>query len=345
MDDKLIDPSILPLVTAEIQARPASTWLTLAGLVLFVLSLALVRSKATKAAGGFALVALLTIVSGQGLAIYEKAQAARHIAWSRIEPAQAFERLRNNTRADWLIRLIAYDPRDGDRRLSAGRIGYLGNTEQRYVFVADYAELRGYTAAEAVYKTGGSLRPGQHVTAIIFRLRDQDLYPASARGLLQVVGRLDSELGPAVPEYRPFSLNGLTKEARENLADLDITSWSWAKYSKYYREFSQAAASLQAGDATAKTLIGSIARDWSHLGYSRIVGLQGPREGPPEFRLSAADGSSVAVKDFGARAFLIPNAKVAMLPGRTLIEFDAPERQVIPDLWEIDPATRQVALR
>jgi hypothetical protein len=342
---KLIDPDCLSLITSEIEAHPASTWLTLAGLVLFLLTMALVRAKMARAAGGFALVALLTVLGGQGLAVYGKAQAMRHIAWSPMEPAQAFERLKINTRTDWLIRLIAYDPRAADQRLSAGRISHLGTAGQRYVFVADYTELRGYTAAQAVYKTGGSLRPGQHVTAIIFRVGDQDLYPANARGLLQVVRRVDSELGGSIPGYRPFSMDGLSKAARKNLADLDITSWSWAKYAKFYPEFSQEAELFKTGDASAASFIGSMAQDWSDLGYSRIVGAPGPQQIPPAFRLTAADGSKIPVTEFGARAFLIPNAEIAELPGRTLIEFDAPERQVIPDLWEIDPATRQVALR
>src|SRR5262245_8723332 len=57
---------------------------------------------------------------------------------------QAFDDLRTNARLSWLVRMVPYDP--ANPVLSIDKLTHLGAPNEDFTFVADYAELRGYTA-------------------------------------------------------------------------------------------------------------------------------------------------------------------------------------------------------
>jgi hypothetical protein len=79
--------------------------------------------------------------------------------------------------------------------LSIGHLTRLGKLPQRFTFVADYEELEGYSVNEAVRKLGGQIADSNHVSAIVFP-RKSEIYPANARGLLQVIQRLANRVRP-----------------------------------------------------------------------------------------------------------------------------------------------------
>jgi hypothetical protein len=85
----------------------------------------------------------------------------------RPSAEKAFENLRNNTRVNWLIRLITYDP--NSLRLSG--LTTLGKQTDRFSFVAPYEELRGLPVNTAVTKLGGEVDPKNGVFASYFRRR------------------------------------------------------------------------------------------------------------------------------------------------------------------------------
>jgi hypothetical protein len=133
--------------------------------------------------------------AGPGLALFYVAQNAI----KRMDSELALKHLEDNARVNYLVRLVSYDP-VADAELALDRLQNLGPKEQVYSFVASYDELVGYTASEAVDKVGGSYRPDHHVSAVIFPLLGQQLYPANARGLLQVVN--DVEQRKDLPELK-----------------------------------------------------------------------------------------------------------------------------------------------
>jgi hypothetical protein len=90
-----------------------------------------------------------------------------------------------NSRVDWLIRLIPYNP-ISEPDLAVSRLQMLGQPKLLYTFVAPYNELRGYNVLQAVRMIGGNIKPRQNVSAIIFE-RTTDIIPANAKGLLQIV--------------------------------------------------------------------------------------------------------------------------------------------------------------
>ena len=103
----------------------------------------------------------------------------------------------------------------------------LGRPEHDYIFVADYEELVNYTISEAIYKLGGTRKNVNSASVIIFPLEHRDLYPASARGVLQVVKKIDQERQQQL-NYTPFDFDTyLKKNEIQALSDERIESWSW----------------------------------------------------------------------------------------------------------------------
>ncbi|MGD9721351.1 MAG: hypothetical protein AB7O59_09090 [Pirellulales bacterium] len=240
---------------------------------------------------------------------------------------QAFDDLQSNTRVDWLVRLVAYDPADPVLRID--RLQALGAPHEDFTFVADYAELRGYTAEAAARLSGGAIHQGQHVSAIIFPLNGRRIYPASVRGLLQLVREVD-RLHAAQPGYQAAGLDKLLDRA--TLADLDIVtrqSWAWNAYRARFGDYARAVAQLKQRPAGAIAHIGHIGRDWCEPGCSRLTGHHSPLR-PDTMTLELADGSPLNIERFGIRVFLIRNLAIDGLDGRMLIDFDDPTRQIIP---------------
>jgi hypothetical protein len=240
---------------------------------------------------------------------------------------QAFEDLKTNARTSWLIRLVAYDPAQPALRID--HLQSLGGPSEDYSFVADYAELRGYTAEQAAHLGGGAIRPGQHVSAIIFPLRGRRIYPASVRGMLQVVQEIDKERA-AEHGYRPAPFATLLSPAElRNLADRSIKSWAWDNYRPHYAQFAAAFAQLKMHGASAIGHVGHIGSDWCEPGCSRLLGRRDNLR-PGTMALALPDGTAVRIERFGVRVFLIRNLPLAELNGRMLIDFDDPEHQIVP---------------
>jgi len=187
----------------------------------------------------------------------------------RVSAEKAFQNLKTNERTSWLIRLVAYQPQR-DAGLSIGRIEKLGPADQQYTFVAPYNELIGYSAAEAVRMLGGTLKQGQHVSAIIFALPDGiRLYPANARGLLQVIQRVETAPGAAISKALLSGTNELTSAELEDLQKDDaLFVWAWDSYKGLYKHYCEVTHKFRCkSDYTARHLIGSINVDWHPLGF------------------------------------------------------------------------------
>ncbi len=258
---------------------------------------------------------------------------------ARIDPKEVLSRLEENSEVDWLIRLIAYDP-NRQPQLSLDRLTHLGHESQLYTFVAPYEELRGYTVKEAVHKFGGLLDRHSHVSAILFPLpgHDKPLYPANARGLLQIVKKIDESKDPAVEGYQSFDFSQLGKDQLAALEDTHRKSWSWNEYGRFYKRYCQLAQSIRCAKSsyTAMAQIGQLNGDWHPLGLSRLL--------PSEFNSCSDDATNKQCNiakwedtqdlqtTFGARVFFIENMALSDIPGRVLVDFDKPESQVIPDL-------------
>jgi hypothetical protein len=240
---------------------------------------------------------------------------------------QAFDDLRTNARLSWLVRMVPYDP--ADPVLAIDKLTHLGAPHEGYTFVADYAELRGYTAEQAARLAGGAIRPGQHISAIIFPLLKERLYPANVRGMLQVVQEIDKQRA-GEPDYRASGLDNLFSPAE--LADLDnrkIASWAWDNYREYFASYSRVFEQLRKDRISAIDHIGHIGRDWCPAGCSRLVGHDTPLR-PETMTLKLSDGSPVEIERFGVRVFLIRNLPIDTLAGRMLIDFDKPNEQIVP---------------
>jgi hypothetical protein len=157
---------------------------------------------------------------------------------SRTPIAKAFDNLESNQRVHWLIRTIVFDPEDHNT-LSINRLSHLGPSKQQYTFVAPYEELVGYKVDEVVHMTGGVHRGEQRVSGIIFPLPSRiELYPANARGLLQVISKVENS--PELKIDKPF-LRGKNRLSEAQVQDMQETgtleSWAWKHYKHNYRTY------------------------------------------------------------------------------------------------------------
>jgi hypothetical protein len=260
---------------------------------------------------------------------------ATRFAGDVITSTQGMENLRNNTEIKWLARLIPYDPAT-QPELAINRLTHLGRPTQRFTFVADYAELRGYKVRNAVFKVGGSMTSAPHVSAIIIPLKGRQLYPANARGLLQVICAIDESRDPMVQNYQPLNVDHeLNPNERHDLRQLDIATWSWSGYSQHYKHYCELAQRFRCNEQyTARSLIGDVSRDWHPIGASlQISGVHKPCEDPnAPCQVQNWDQILGLAQQFGARAFLIENLELSKISGRIMIDFHDPENQVIPDI-------------
>jgi hypothetical protein len=185
-----------------------------------------------------------------------------------VSADDAFDRLERNDRVEWLIRLISYDPKT-DPQLSIHRLTRLGPPKQQYSFVAAYDELIGFNVTEALRMIGGSFTPGHHVSAIIFP-RTTQLYPASARGLLQVVQHVENRKD--VDIVKPFIVGRAVLNEGE-LAELkedSLPSYRFSNYRHRYRSYCELAQELRCdGSYSVRDYIGELSIDWTPLGYAQ----------------------------------------------------------------------------
>jgi hypothetical protein len=323
----------------RVGASTPATVLTVFGFASVVLAgIALFRIRSRSAVWAFGTLALLgtaCVIVGQVVPI---GSDQYEVARPPVTAAVAFENLKSNRRVEWLIRMIPYT---SAAPLENGKVDSLGPTGQDYTFVASYEELRGYRVDFAIRKTGYAVRPGQKVIAIIFPLRERELIPANARGVLQVILKLDAKhAGEA--GYTPANVKMLPEKVRNTLDDTGIESWQWDKYQHMYKDFNEQlnAIRLQQGNASALKFMGQLDRDWHPAGYSMIIDTT-PNWIPEDFQLIAA-GENVAIPSFGARAFLLQNLKLSEIPGRVIIDFQDPAQQYIPDLIGVFPIPDEI---
>jgi hypothetical protein len=315
-----------------IERYSASTWITLVGVVVGAVALKqFTKKEADRKTRIWAAVsgsiAAVLIVACQALSLWYS-----HTA-SKVSPSAAFDALKKNDRVEWLVRLVPSDP-SVTPSLSLDKLVSLGRPEDAFVFVADYEELKNFTVEEALYKTGGSLQNASHVSAIIFPRRGRDLYPASARGVLQVIQAIDKQHG-SDPSYTPCPFKTLSQKAIDDLKRTDLTSWSWSGYSQFYAEYKIAVERAQADGCSAFPRIGTLGDDWHPAGYSQVLDNPTGDKLSASFRLSLPNGDNLELPNFGARAFLIANLALNSIADRVMIDFDNPEEDQIPSLAPI----------
>ncbi len=254
---------------------------------------------------------------------------------------QAFENLKANKPTRWLVRMVPYDPANPELRID--HLKMLGGPVEDYTFVADYEEVRGYTASEAVYKSGGAIHDGQGVSAVLFPIGNHTIFPASVRGMLQVVQQIDMRRA-AEPGYRTAPLDVLLTDAeRTNLAAVDLQSWAWNNYRQYFPGFAHAFANLRNKKASAIERIGPIGPAWCEPGCSQLLNPPSPAY-ENLMTLELADGTKVEIRNFGIRLFLIRNVPIDSLPDRKLIDFNTPHEQRMPYL-DLSADARPATLR
>jgi hypothetical protein len=258
-----------------------------------------------------------------------------------LSPDQILERLERNSRVYWLVRLIRYNP-DHANGLDVGHLAYLGKEDQRYVFVADYAELRGRTVRQALEMVGGRLLPRQRVTGIIFPLDpSMNLIPANARGILQTVSELQTTLTLSTDSYFDIGRQ-MSPDELSDLRNRDtLSSWSFDSYGKYYPHYCRMALALQCDDKyVAKQYMGTLGADWDPLGFSRKYPATDicHDSAPSQSTLAACESTdwsrltdSVS-SSAGARAFLIKNVPIDTIEHRYMFDFAEPSDDRIPDL-------------
>ncbi len=134
---------------------------------------------------------LVFSAAGPSLALYDTWQNPIR----EMSSDAMLDRLAANTRVRYVVRLISYDPNSNDPAevLGIDKVQKLGPSKQLYSFVADYEELKGRTVANALDIVGTGYNGFNKVTAIIFPLH-VNIYPANARGLLQVINNSELHL-------------------------------------------------------------------------------------------------------------------------------------------------------
>jgi hypothetical protein len=254
-------------------------------------------------------------------------------SFARMSTEQAWANLESNAYVGHLIRLVAYDPQT-EPGLAIDRLARLGPPDQLYSFVASYEEMAGYTARQALEKNGLRLSEGQHVSAVIFPRRT-DLYPANARGLLQVIRAVETEKGAAIGDRFLEGANALTEAEAKDLQSTDIASYRVSNFRDLYPRYCELARRFNCGPVPypASRFIGSLYNDWHPLGFSQIEPARDPCTLPAAEYCAFVDWAKAGAEflpRFGSRAFLTKNLEIAKIPGRILIDFDRPDRQIIP---------------
>ena len=233
------------------------------------------------------------------------------------------------------MRLVAYDP--ANPRLQVDKLTALGAPAEDYTFVSDYEELRGHTVEEAARLSGGAISPGQGVSAILFRLDRRPLFPASVRGMLQVIQEIDKRRA-GEPGYKPAGFESrLVPSELEALANRRVVSWAWNDYRPLFPKYSAVYSDLKAQSISAFGHVGHIGRDWCAPGCSQLAGHHTALR-PDTMTLELADGTPYPIERFGVRVFLIRNLPIAAIEDRKLIDFKDPTRERLPELEMVAPA-------
>src|SRR5260221_6539313 len=162
--------------------------------------------------------------------------------------------LRANKRVRYVIRLISYNPNNINPALPNPNIAslkQLGLPKQKYSFVANYEELKGHTVKEALEMIGANYIDGYRVSAVIFPLRT-DIYPANARGVLQVISSVEgsSNLDTKEKFLEPGKLNA---DELDEFDDTGIPSYRIDAYKKFYPHYCELARAFFAANTRQKS--------------------------------------------------------------------------------------------
>ncbi len=350
-DTSILDK--LPELLNAVSNSNASSVVTAFGFLFAVCTVALVYKAVKSEPGEFDtryqvltylsfFVTLLMAMLGPAIGLLhlpDDSSAPRPVSSQRV-----LDDLRTNTAVTRLIRLIPYTPgAQNDLRLS--NLQQLGSPQQRFTFVADYDELRGDRVSEAVHKVGGKVNSGQHVSAIIFPLQGRQLFPANARGLLQIIQALDRQSRSA-GGYVPVDVQTLGQDA---LKDLELTGqrdyWAWESYGpRFYGSYCRLTQQVRCRERpySVLELLGGIYEDWHPLGFSfatppsNVCGRPDVKEAQCD--IEAWKQTDQYLKLIGTRAFLIENLKLSELSGIVLMDFPEPYNDRIPALPRLPEA-------
>ncbi|GJE53912.1 hypothetical protein [Methylobacterium thuringiense] len=278
----------------------------------------------------------LFLISGSSLSLFQNYFEQKYV--KKVVPADiAFDRMKKNARVRWLIRLIPH--RETDTSLSIKNLTHLGKPEQKFAFVADYDELRGRTAEEAVRMSGLTFRARDNVSAVIFPIDGRDIIPVNARGLLQAIYAVEKDR----PDLGNFNIKDRLNESDFNALGLDREAqdpdtWSWDAYGKYYGSYCAVVQRFRCSDRTKRlSYVGEISEDWHPLGFARKrpfdVGYSCERTSEICGISDWEKAHEKLIGSFGARVFLIENLEIDKTRSRILIDFDNPETQKIPYLY------------
>jgi hypothetical protein len=251
----------------------------------------------------------------------------------KLEAAQMFDRLEKNERVQWLLRLIPYNE-GADSRLSISALERLGPPKQQFSFVAPYEDLVGYKVSDVIQMMGQPYNPRYRVSAIVFPLEEQ-LYPANARGLLQVISEVEARKDIQIA--KPFLREGILNDPeRDDLKGRSIVSYRFDNHQQHYRRYCELAHQFRCDRTyTSHEYIGGVAEDWHPLGFSEKNPDRDPCR-PLDPNYCATPNLKTAreklLSKFGSRVFLIRNLEIQRIPDRTLLEFAKPSEQLLPDL-------------
>jgi hypothetical protein len=269
--------------------------------------------------------------AGPGLALFWVSQSPIKTVSADV----SLDNLEQNKQVNWVVRLISFNQNLEPER-GIDRLQRLGPSKQLFSFVGSYEDLVGYTVKDALEMIGVRYTLGDRVSAILFPLRTP-LFPANARGLLQVIQNVEARKDIEIKEKFLQGGNSLNNDELKNLKADDIPSYRVNSFKDKYQHYCELSYKFICDDTSysARDFVGGLYRDWHPLGFSQRK--------PPDDRCGIPIGSYCAFSDwktakatfrgnFGSRAFLIRNMEINLIPGRILIDFENPTQQVIPDI-------------
>jgi hypothetical protein len=254
----------------------------------------------------------------------------------KVSTDKAFDNLGTNERVYWLIRLIPYDPHNNPE-LAIGRLKQLGPPNQAYTFVAAYDELVGYGVDDAIRMIGGTYNTEQRVSAIIFPRAPWDIYPANARGLLQIIQQIENGPTNKIDKRLLKDTDTLKDEEVADLKHIDALSyWRFENYKKYFKDYCELAERFRCDNSySARNYMGGLNIDWHPLGFAQkeVEEDSCSKDAGSYCSISNWAAAKASLKNhFGSRVFLLQNLTIDNIPNRILIDFGNPPNQFIPDI-------------
>jgi hypothetical protein len=324
-----------------IAGTPATAILSAAGLLLLALAALFAYKTITKKpeetssglrAGLFICLVggMLFSAAGPALALFWVAQSPM----AKVNTDKALTSLEKNDEVQWLIRLVPFDQKT-DPGLSIDRLTHLGPPNQQFSFVAAYEDLVGVNVREVIRMTGGNYTNARHVSVIMFPRRTQ-LYPASARGLLQVIQEIENRKDIVIDKPFLRDQNQLSAPEIADLNDKTISSYRFERYKDKFRRYCELAHKFRCDRTyTARDYIGDINIDWHPLGFSQKEQTGDPCGSPTPDYCAISDWNAAKTSfrsKFGSRAFFVRNLEIGNIPDRILLDVSNAAHQVVPDI-------------